>query len=180
LNRVCQVEVADVYEHKHKPLSAGCAAEGLHRMAVEVGAALVRAAAPASTSGSAAFVSRVESRYRQIATQILSRYRADARLNGLAFDDTCEHQAISVFAGALTPACAMASEAQSTCLAPWRDIEQAFPRVLDRLRDMGDELDVLKPVGARVPVRTRVGRLLSRRPHADWAPASVLPAEDFA
>ena len=165
--------MADVYEHKHKPLSADCASQGLHRMAVEVGAALVRrrrvrrARARSPRLRGAARIALSAARRRSCCP----RYRADARLNGLAFDDACEQQAISRVRRRHWPRRARwPARLQSTGLAAWREVEQVFPRVLDRLRDLADELDVLKPATAHVPVRTRVGRLLARRPRPPGLP----------
>jgi glucosyl-3-phosphoglycerate synthase len=175
-SRVCQVEVSEVYEHKHKPLSADNAQQGLHRMAVEVGAALLRAVSADQRPHSPLFSDCLETCYQQIAGQLVTRYRADARLNGLTFDEEAERRAVAVFAAAIAPAARRAEDPAIVSLPSWRDVEGAFPRVLDRLRETVDELDVLRPV----PVRSRVARLLTRRSRPAWTPASALPAEDFA
>lgn len=179
LARVCQVEVADVYEHKHKTLSADSATEGLHRMTLEVGAALFRAVASAVDQTPGWSVEQLRTRYCEIATQMVARYRADARLNGLAYDVEAEQQAVSVFAGAIPHAFAAARQPAAASLAPWTQIETAFPKALDRLRDVVDEVDTLRPRTTRVAVRARVARLLGRKDRELWAPAA-LPAEDFA
>ncbi|MDZ7774539.1 MAG: hypothetical protein U5L09_02460 [Bacteroidales bacterium] len=35
-NRICQVEVADRYDHKHQPLSPDDASKGLSRMSMDI------------------------------------------------------------------------------------------------------------------------------------------------
>jgi glucosyl-3-phosphoglycerate synthase len=174
--RICQVEVAEVYEHKHKLLSADDAKQGLHRMAVEVGAALFRAVAADRPAGERMLADCVATCYQQIAGQLVTRYRADARLNGLTFDEDAERRAITVFAQAIGPAAERACDASYAILPAWADVESTFPRVLDRLREIVDELDVRRPT----PVRTRVGRMLTRRLRPSWTTTATLPAEDFA
>jgi glucosyl-3-phosphoglycerate synthase len=175
-SRVCQVEVSETYEHKHKPLSADNADQGLHRMAVEVGAALIRAVSQEERVAASLFVDALTTCYRQIAGQLVTRYRADASLNALSFDEEAEQHAVSVFAGAIPAAARRAHEPAAASLPAWRDVEAVFPRALDRLRDLVDELDVRRPV----PVRARVARLLSRRARPSWSQTPPLPAEDFA
>jgi glucosyl-3-phosphoglycerate synthase len=174
--RVCQVEVSETYEHKHKALSADNADQGLHRMAVEVGAALIRAVSHEERAAASLFVDCVSTCYRQIADQLVTRYRADASLNGLIFDEDAERRAVSVFSGAISAAARRAEEPAAAGLPAWRDVEAVFPRALEQLRDLVDELDVRRPV----PVRTRVSRLLTRRPRPSWTATPGIAAEDFA
>jgi glucosyl-3-phosphoglycerate synthase len=198
--RVCQVEVADVYEHKHKPLSADSASQGLHRMALEVGAALFRAIEPdqidpvhnrrsdGQPTAAHRAVAQLQAHYREVAHQLVGSYRADARLNGLTYDLEAEQQAVSVFAGAIPRACELAAlPGTATCLAPWTQVEATLPRALDRLRAVADETDTMQRRPApRVPVGARVARLIARRAEGGaWAPTpalptSAVPAEDFA
>lgn len=175
-SRVCQVEVSETYEHKHKPLSADNAEQGLHRMAVEVGAALIRAVSREERVAASLFIDCLTTCYRQIAGQMVTRYRADASLNGLTYDEEAERRAVAVFSGAIAAATRRAEEPAAANLPAWRDVEAVAPRALDRLRDLVDELDVRRPV----PVRARVARLLSRRPRPSWASAPGIAAEDFA
>jgi glucosyl-3-phosphoglycerate synthase len=175
--RVCQVEVSEVYEHKHKPLSADDAQQGLHRMAVEVGAALLRAVGADTPGRSPLFFDGLETCYLQIASHLVGRYRADARLNGLTFDEDAERRAVGVFARSIGPAAHRAQDAALPSLPAWREVEATYPRALERLREVVDELDVRQ---RPTPVRARVARLLTRRPGPDWAAGAALPAEDFA
>jgi len=179
-SRVCQVEVADVYEHKHKPLSADSSSQGLHRMALEVGAALFRAIG--SEPEDSGHIERVQARYRELAQQMIACYRADARLNGLSYDIQAEQEAVSVFDAAIPRACAIAGARDaSPSLAPWAAVEEALPHSLDRLRDVVDETDTLQR-RPPVPVGARVAGLWTRRNgrSRDWTPPPAVPVEDFA
>jgi glucosyl-3-phosphoglycerate synthase len=145
-SRMCQVEVAGLYEHKHKPVAAGDPTQGLHRMAVEVGAALFRASPVAEQLRSREWLRGLLQSYRAIAFELAARHRADAHLNGLRFDERAEREAISLFSAALPRAAHAAASAEVDAWLPsWHDVEQALPGTLARLVRLVEDTDVLRP-----------------------------------
>lgn len=95
---VCQVEVADAYDHKHQDLSVDDATEGLNRMSRDVTKAIFRTLAADGTVLSTEVFRSLEATYARTALEMLEHHAHDARMNGLAFDRTAEEAAIGLFA----------------------------------------------------------------------------------
>lgn len=132
--RVCQVDVADCYDHKHQTVSPTDPGKGLHRMAREVAQAIFRgAAADGAVLSSELLTGTLPLAYRAEALDAVVRYHADAVLNGLEFDLRGESASVEVFARGLEEA---ASEflTQPSGLAPlpsWQEVEAGLPDVFD-------------------------------------------------
>lgn len=132
--RVCQVDVADCYDHKHQTVSPTDPGKGLHRMAREVAQAIFRgAAADGAVLTSELLTGTLPLAYRAEALDAVVRYHADAMLNGLDFDLRGESGSVEVFARGLEEAAAEFL-AQPSGLAPlpsWQEVEAGLPDVFD-------------------------------------------------
>ncbi|HSW48701.1 MAG TPA: hypothetical protein VLH09_00935, partial [Bryobacteraceae bacterium] len=106
VSRVCQVDLADNYEHKHQVLSEENAATGLRRMASDIAKSLFRTMAAEGLVFTADHFRSLEVRYIRIAQDTIARYYADAMLNGLKFDRHGEEIAVATFAKSLRQAAA--------------------------------------------------------------------------
>lgn len=94
---ICQVDVADRYDHKHQPLTTRPAGQGLEKVATDVAKSLFRTlAVQGVTLGRAVFDSLLAV-YRRTAEDAIRTYAADAALNGLAYDRHGEEVAVAVF-----------------------------------------------------------------------------------
>ncbi|MBL8291900.1 MAG: hypothetical protein JNN08_08685 [Bryobacterales bacterium] len=100
-SRICQVDIAENYEHKHQDLSAGDASKGLSRMAKDIAKSLFRTVAGEGIVLSSAHFQTLIVRYVRMAEETIERYYADAMLNGLVFDRHTEELAVSTFAQSL-------------------------------------------------------------------------------
>ena len=96
--RVCQVDVADGYDHKHRELSADDPTDGLHRMSVDIARAIYRKLAIGGVVLSAEGFRSLEAAYDRTALDLIDRYEADAAFNAMAYDRHAEESAIEVFA----------------------------------------------------------------------------------
>ena len=127
--RVCQVDIAESYDHKHQSLSETDPAAGLNKMACDVALCLLRSlpknAAPPSTDA----LQHMLQRYRDSATSLLRFYAADARMNLLEHDRIQEEQTIHLFAESIRRAIELyAVEDQKPPPTPsWSDIESSIP-----------------------------------------------------
>ena len=101
LKRICQVELVDNYDHKHRELSEGDASRGLHRMVVDIGASLIRNLASYGVEFDAGFLNALSAAYVRMAQDAVARYSDDAALNGIGFDRHAEEVAVETFVGAL-------------------------------------------------------------------------------
>jgi len=99
--RVCQVELAERYDHKHQDLSAGDAGAGLHRMAKDVVKHLLRTLAAAGVNLPDGLLRSLLAAYQREAEDAVADSYAVAVMNGLAFDRHEEEQNVQVFTGAL-------------------------------------------------------------------------------
>jgi glucosyl-3-phosphoglycerate synthase len=134
--RICQVEVAENYEHKHQPLCPQDRDKGLRRMTIDVGKALLRAAAAEGVALSGDSLRDLELQYRRCAEEMIDRYEADALLNGLLFDRHEEESMVEVFAESLRDA-AQGLRGEDAPLPGWNRVQAALPEVFDWLQQCG-------------------------------------------
>jgi len=95
---VCQVEIADRYDHKHQDLSPEDAQGGLNRMSMDICKAIFRKLAADGTVFSANVFRTLKATYYRRALDMLDVYHHDATMNGLAFDRHAEERSIALFA----------------------------------------------------------------------------------
>ena len=139
--RVCQVDIADNYEHKHQLLSADDTRKGLMRMSVDICKSIFRFLAAEGIVLSDSFFKSLQVAYIRLAEDTIVKYEADAAINGLKFDRHSEASAIEAFSNAIK----IASEAYSEnpMAAPlipnWNRVTSAIPGILDMLKKAVDE-----------------------------------------
>lgn len=101
VNRICQAEIIDTYEHKHQILKKSKPSEGLIRMATEIGKALFRVLSQDGLVMSDAFFRTLLTAYIQESRTAIEKYHALALLNGLTYDRHEEIEAVDAFVGAM-------------------------------------------------------------------------------
>jgi glucosyl-3-phosphoglycerate synthase len=136
MRRVCQVDICDNYEHKHQALSAEDPQKGLMRMSVDISKALFRILAAEGIQLTQGTLKTLLASYVRIAQDTISRYYADAQINGLQIDRHEEELAVNAFAQALR----LAVEAflEDPLGAPqipnWNRVTSALPGFFDELK----------------------------------------------
>ena len=135
-SRICQVDLADNYEHKHQALSPDDASKGLRRMACDVSKALFRTLAGEGLVFNEGHFRSLEVRYVRMAEDMMNRYYADALLNGLEYDRHGEEQAVAAFAQSLRQAAQeFLEDPLGIPLIPnWNRVVAAIPDFFERLR----------------------------------------------
>ena len=101
VQRVCQVDPAGNYEHKHQPLSEQDPNSGLKKMAVDISKSLFRTLAAEGVILSAGLFRTLLASYQRTAEDTIERFDADAAINGLEFDRDDEEKAVEMFAHAM-------------------------------------------------------------------------------
>jgi len=136
LKRVCQVELVENYEHKHRELSEHDASGGLHRMVVDIAASLIRNLASYGVQFDAGFLNTLIAAYVRTAQDAIARYCDDAALNGLVFDRHEEEVAVETFSRALRAAgLSFVRDPMGAPQIPnWSRVTSALPDLLDELR----------------------------------------------
>jgi glucosyl-3-phosphoglycerate synthase len=149
LPRICQVDLADNYEHKHQNLSADDPAKGLRRMTCDVAKSLFRTLAGEGVVFTRDHFRSLELRYVRMAEDTIDRYYADALLNGLVFDRHAEELAVATFAKSLRQAAIeFCEDPAGHCLIPnWNRVLAAVPEFF-RLLLEAVESDCRTPLAA--------------------------------
>ncbi|PIW86762.1 MAG: glycosyl transferase, partial [Nitrospirae bacterium CG_4_8_14_3_um_filter_41_47] len=95
--RVCQVDIAENYEHKHQELSPEDATKGLNKMCVDICKTLFRTLASEGIVFSDGFFKTLVATYTRTAQDMLKRYEDDAAINSIVFDRHAESLAVETF-----------------------------------------------------------------------------------
>jgi glucosyl-3-phosphoglycerate synthase len=101
LKRICQVDLADNYEHKHQALSGEDPKKGLMRMATDIAKAMFRMVAAEGAVLAEGTFRTIRTKYVRTAEDTITRYYADALINGLELDRHEEEVAVQAFANAV-------------------------------------------------------------------------------
>jgi glucosyl-3-phosphoglycerate synthase len=99
--RICQVEIADRYEHKHQDLSPDDPSRGLNRMARDVGTHLLRTLAASGVVLSEGLRLSLLAAYQREAEDAVGDSYAVASVNGLICDRHQEELNVQIFTEAL-------------------------------------------------------------------------------
>ncbi|WP_321448145.1 glycosyl transferase [uncultured Cohaesibacter sp.] len=101
---VCQVEIADIYDHKHQPLSEEDATTGLSRMSTDIAKALYRKLAIDGIIFSSEFFRTLKATYLRLSLDMVETYYNDAMMNGLHTDRHMEERSCELFAANIVEA----------------------------------------------------------------------------
>ncbi len=137
INRICQVEIIDLYEHKHQELTKEKPDEGLIRMATDIAKAMFRVLAQDGLVMSSSFFRTLTTAYIQEARIAIEKYHALALLNGLTYDRHEEIEAVDAFVGSLRLAVEefIKDPIGIPMLAAWVRIAAAIPDFSERLNE---------------------------------------------
>ena len=134
--QVCQVEIADAYDHKHQPLAEADGSGGLARMGNDIVQSLLRKLATMGVPLTADSFRVLKATYYRNALDIVEVYRHEAEMNGLGFDQHAEEAAVELFTKAILDAggAFTARPNDKPFIPSWSRVRSAVPDVLDRLR----------------------------------------------
>ena len=137
VNRICQVEIIDLYEHKHQHLKKDKPDEGLIRMATDIAKAMFRVLAQDGLLMSSSFFRTLLTAYIQESRIAIEKYHALALLNGLTYDRHEEIEAVDAFVNSLRLAVEefMKDPVGIPMLPAWVRIAAAIPDFTERLNE---------------------------------------------
>ncbi|MDA8422986.1 MAG: glycosyl transferase [Nitrospiraceae bacterium] len=138
--RVCQVDIAATYEHKHQELSAEDPEKGLMKMTIDICKSIFRTLASEGVVFSEGLFKSLSVAYLRLAEDTILKYEADASINGLEFDRHEEAKAVEAFTRAITQASKLFMEnPMGTPLIPnWNRVTSAIPDILEMLKKAVD------------------------------------------
>jgi glucosyl-3-phosphoglycerate synthase len=140
-NRLCQVDIADVYDHKHQELSPDNDAGGLSKMSIDISKALFRKLATHGKTFNTETFRSIKATYFRIALDFIETYHNDAVMNGLTLDIHAEEKAVELFAQNIMKAGeAFLDKPMETPFIPsWNRVISAKPDILERLYEAVEE-----------------------------------------
>ncbi|HPW56265.1 MAG: hypothetical protein KA072_02585 [Thermoanaerobaculaceae bacterium] len=145
--RICQVDVADRFDHKHQALSPDNPGSSLHRMAIDITKHLLRTLAAAGVIVPSGSFKALQVAFQRYAEDAVADSFAVAVFNGLAFDRHAEEEAVDVFTHAFAEGCEQfVQDPLGTPAMPnWARVLSAMPGIGDRLlaavRELGGVLE---------------------------------------
>ena len=135
-NAVCQVEIADRYDHKHQEVSRKDAKKGLNRMSTDICKAIFRKLAADGTVFTNNTFRTLRATYYRTALDLLEAYANDARMNGLTLDRHGEEKAIELFAANIVKAGKTFLETphETPFIPNWNRVNAADPTIITDLK----------------------------------------------
>jgi glucosyl-3-phosphoglycerate synthase len=139
--RVCQVDIAENYEHKHQDLSADDATKGLNKMCVDICKSIFRTLASEGIVFSDGFFKTLVATYVRTAQDMLKRYQDDAAINNLFFDRHEESLAVETFTNGIKKAAEIITEDPLgvPLIASWDRVTSAIPDILNYIKEAVEE-----------------------------------------
>lgn len=132
INRICQVDIADRYDHKHQSLSLDDPTGGLSKMSLDIAKAIyVKLAAYGVVFSMGTFRS-IKATYFRMAHELVEHYHADAKINGLELDVDREEAMVDLFAQNIYRAGEefLSNPMQTPFVPSWKRVMSALPDFL--------------------------------------------------
>ncbi|MGA1845604.1 glycosyl transferase [Deferribacter abyssi] len=141
INRICQVEVLETYEHKHNTIDKNQPNKGLLRMATDIAKTLFRILSQEGILLSEAFFKSLVSTYFQQARIAIESFNALAMINGVAFDRHKEIAAVEAFTQAIDNAKSdfLENPIGIRLISPWVRVDSALPEFANELLEAVEE-----------------------------------------
>ena len=140
-HNICQVDLADSYDHKHQKLSANDMSKGLSRMSIDIIATMIKKLATQGNSFSLETFRSLKATYYRSALDLIDIYRTDADINGLKFDSHSEEKAVELFALNIMKAgeSFFKNPMDTPFIPTWSRVKSAIPDILTKLKDTVEE-----------------------------------------
>lgn len=136
-NRICQVEIADKYDHKHQTVSKEDPTKGLSKMTIDISTTIFRELAEQGHVFSEELFRSLKSTYYKIALDFVEEYYNDAVMNGLSYDRHTEEETVELFAQNIYIAGGkyLANPLQSPFIPSWKRVMSAIPDYMERFKE---------------------------------------------
>ena len=138
---ICQVDLADSYDHKHQDLSINNDQMGLSRMSIDIIKTIIRKLATQGNSFSTETFRSLKATYYRSALDLIDIYRSDAQMNRLKFDSHMEEKAVELFALNIMKAGEhfFKNPMVTPFIPTWSRVKSAIPDFLVRLKAAVEE-----------------------------------------
>tara|TARA_B100000886_G_scaffold265112_1_gene189528 strand:- start:629 stop:1849 length:1221 start_codon:yes stop_codon:yes gene_type:complete len=138
---ICQVDLADTYDHKHQVLSIDDETKGLSRMSIDIIKTFIKKLATQGNSFSREKFRSLKATYYRSALDLIDIYRSDADMNGLQFDSHTEEKAVELFAVNIMKAgeAFILNPMDTPFIPTWSRVKSAIPNFLKKLEEVVNE-----------------------------------------
>ena len=135
--RICQVEIADIYDHKHQAVSHNNDEGGLSKMSIDIAKAFYRKLATNGVTFNKGLFRSLKATYYRIALDLIDSYRSDAIMNGLSIDLHAEEEIVELFAeNVMKAGDHFLSKPMDQPFVPhWNRVASAIPDIHEQLLD---------------------------------------------
>jgi glucosyl-3-phosphoglycerate synthase len=132
-NRLCQVDIADQYDHKHQDLSIDNDDQGLSKMSIDISKAIFRKLATTGLVFTPEIFRSIKATYYRIALDFIETYHNDAVINGLTLDIHGEEQAVELFAENIMKAGLhfLDNPMETPFIPSWTRVNSALPNLTE-------------------------------------------------
>lgn len=135
LNRICQVDIADAYDHKHQVVSEDDRTSGLHRMANDITKALFRKLAVEGIVITSSLLRTLKACYYRTALDVVDHYNNDAIMSGLKLDRHSEEATVELFSRVIIAAGDefLNLPDQAPFIHNWSRVQSAVPDIFEQI-----------------------------------------------
>ncbi len=140
-NRICQIDIADNYDHKHQTISFDDHSAGLSKMSLDISKAFFRKLAASGEVFTPEKIRTIKASYYRIALDLIQMYADDATMNGLTLDRHTEELSIELFAKNIMLAGDEFFEKpmETPFMPSWNRVVSAIPDIFEDLKNSVDE-----------------------------------------
>jgi len=134
-NRICQVDIAETYDHKHQDLSPDDAEKGLSKMSIDICKALFRKLGNQGVVFSEGTFRSLKATYFRIALDFVETYGNDAQMNGINLDIHSEEKSVEMFARNLLVASEdyLNNPMEQPFVPSWNRVLSAMPNIQQKM-----------------------------------------------
>ncbi len=138
---ICQVDLADTYDHKHQILSIDDETKGLSRMSIDIIKTFIKKLATQGNTFSREKFRSLKATYYRSALDLIDIYRSDAEMNGLKLDTHTEEKTVELFASNIMKAgeAFILNPMDTPFIPTWSRVKSAIPDFLKRLKELVNE-----------------------------------------
>ena len=135
VHRLAQVDIADIYDHKHRDFDPAEKDDGLSRMASDIAKSLFRKLATQGTIFSHETFRTLKATYYRMALDLIEQYRADAMFNGLKINRDEEEKCVEVLSEVIISAGQhyLENPLESPFIPSWQRVESAMGDIFEHL-----------------------------------------------
>ena len=136
-SHLCQVDIAQNYDHKHQNLSSEDKQKGLSKMSIEISKAIFKKLATDGINFTQESLRTTKATYYRIALDLIDSYQNDAIFNGLDYKTHEEEKMVEMFAENIKHAGNdfLDDTDEAPFIPSWNRVSNAIPNIFTQLLD---------------------------------------------